>query len=321
MSVKFQDYYKTLGVERTASQTEITKGFRKLARKYHPDINKTQAGEKKFKQINEAYEVLSDEGNRKKYDSLGANWKNGQNFQPPPGFEGFNFGQNGGGGFNMNDLGGGFSDFFSAMFGGGDPRSQFQQGMGGNGHGMRQPRKGEDVKADLSITLDDAYHNRKKEITLKTRNPDGSIESQKYQVKIPVGITSGKVIRLKGQGNKGSLGGPDGDLLLKIHIAPDSRFKIDGSKLITAIALAPWEAALGAKVKVPTLDGRITLSIPPGTSSGTKMRLREKGLPQATGKNGDIHVEIKIATPKKLSQQEKELFEQLQQASTFNPRN
>jgi len=316
MAMKFQDYYEVLGVKRDASQKEIQRAYRKLARKYHPDVNKDASGGEKFKQITEAYEVLKHPENRKKYDSLGANWKGGQDFKPPPGFEGMRFDMGGGGqGFNFSS--GEFSSFFETFFGRGDGVSGFGgspfQGQAGMG-----ARAGQTQTAALTISLEDAYHGATKQVTLQ----DSRGSSKTYQVKIPAGTTSGSTIRLAGQGGRGGGQGPAGDLLLSVTIGPHGRFQVHGHNLHATVAVSPWEAALGAKVPVETLDGQVTLTVPAGAQSGQKMRLRQKGLPLRQGGDGrgDLLVHLKIVVPKQLSDREKELFETLAKESKFDPR-
>ena len=328
MSVQFQDYYETLGVTREATKEEIQKAYRKLARKYHPDVNKDPDAEDKFKEIGEAYEVLHDAEKRKRYDTLGSNWKAGQDFQPPPGWEDL-FGSfaNGGQGrtqtFTFGN-GGGFSDFFGMLFGDGPQAgAQFSSGdpfssMGGGAFGQARqsgPRKGRSHEAKITVSLSDAYNGAKKRITL------GGLGTEKsYEVTVPKGITDGASIRLSGQGEPGLNGGPAGDLMLRVNIAPDPRFRLKGRDLYSTLAIAPWEAALGAKVNVPTVDGTVSLNIPAGSESGKQLRLKGKGLSAKDGKSGDLLVEVKIAVPKTLSTKEKELFEELKKESSFNPR-
>jgi curved DNA-binding protein len=327
MSVKFKDYYEVLGVDRKASQDQIKRAYRKLAQKYHPDVNKTPEAERKIKEINEAYEVLKDPDKREKYDQFGADYKNGQEFRPPPGFEGFNF-EFGGpeGGFRMGSGGGGFSDFFEMLFGqarrggrGAGGGSPFDEAM----HGARQrragPRKGPDATAEVTVTLEDVYHGSSREIALQV---DGQV--RRLNVKIPPGVTDGSVIRLAGQGGHGQAGGEAGDLLLTVRIAAHPRYEVTGSDLTCDLKLAPWEAALGEKIDVPTLDGDVTLTIPPGAQSGQKLRLRHRGLPKrgqhGDGQRGDLYVRLMIVVPKTLSDEERKLFEKLKQVSPFNPR-
>ena len=330
MSVKFKDYYEILGVSRTASADDIKKAYRKLARKYHPDINKATGAEARFKEIGEANEVLSDPEKRSRYDQLGSNWQAGQDFRPPPGYENMHFefqGAPGGGGrgFNPQDMGQ-FSDFFESLFGGqgfsgGRPGPRFD--MWNNGE--TESPSGQDQEVAITITLDEAYHGATKSLRLQTSQPDprGRVQAQTktYQVKIPAGITEGARIRLAGQGGTDVRGGPAGDLYLRIHIAPHPTFKVDGYDLEVELPLAPWEAALGSKVTIPTLDGPASLAIPPGTESGQHMRLRGKGLRQGKGlEPGDLMVAIRIVVPKKMSARERELFEELAKVSSFKPR-
>lgn len=323
MGVKFQDYYETLGVSRAATPEEIKRAYRKLARQYHPDVNKgDKNAEQKFKEVNEAYEVLSDSEKRKKYDALGSNWKAGQEFTPPPGFENirFEFGGPGDGrgfGFGAGD----FSDFFEMFFGG---RAARGFGVGerefGFGAGTRmRPQPGRTFETDVVITLEEAYHGVAKQLTM--RDPDTNA-SKTYQVKIPPGTTEGSIIRLAGQGGKGTGEAPPGDLLLRVKVAPDPRFEVDGHHLRATLRVSPWEAALGSKVPLPTLEGEVNLTIPAGAQSGQMMRLKGKGLPLrgGAGRRGDLFVQLKIVVPKDLSDQERELFEALARASKFNPR-
>ena len=330
MSVRFKDYYEILGVSRTASAEEIKKAYRKLARKYHPDVNKAPGAEARFKEIGEANEVLSDPQKRARYDQLGSNWQAGQEFNPPPGFENMHFefhGAPGGGrGFRPQDMGG-FSDFFEAIFGsqmGGAP-------FGGQSSGSRFGRweeeepAGRDQEASLTITLEEAYHGATKSIQLQVTEPDarGRIQprSRTYQVKIPRGITNAARIRLAGQGSASPRGGSAGDLYLRIEIAPHPVFRVDGHDLEVTLPISPWEAALGARVTIPTLEGNASLTLPAGTESGQKLRLRGKGLGQGKGlEPGDLIVQVQIVVPKKMSPREKELFEELAKVSGFKPR-
>lgn len=343
MSLKYQDYYEVLGVSRTASQDEIRKAFRKLARKYHPDINKEKGAEDKFKILNEAYEVLEDPEKRKKYDALGANWKMGDEFQAPPGWENvrFNFGGGNGGVNSGGDFEfGGFSDFFEALFGGAATKGGMQGqraaesifgGMGGFGSGQATSRhqegrshEGRAQRADLTISLEDAYRGASRTITLTRQEKDskGNITAipKSYQVKIPPGTTEGAAIRLAGQGEPGIGGAKPGDLLLQVHIAPHPRFKVSGYDIETNLPIAPWEASLGAEIDFPLIDGRVKLKVPPGSQSASKLRLKGKGLPKKGGVAGDLLVELQISVPKQLSSGERELMERLAQVSNFNPR-
>jgi curved DNA-binding protein len=323
MSVQFKDYYETLGVARGASQEEIKKAYRKAARKYHPDVNKNPGAENKFKEAAEAYEVLGDAEKRKKYDELGANWKQGQEFRPPPGWENVHFESQGRpesmGGFSQEDLGG-FSDFFASMFGGAGGGGEFHTAnFGGMGGRMGRRRRGEDHEADVKISLEDAYHGAKKSISLQTAEVDeqGRVQrhTRTYDVKIPAGTTAGSRIRLAGQGGEGIGDGPTGDLYLRATIEPHEVFRVNGHDLEVDLQVTPWEAALGAKVTVPTLDGNASITIPPGTQSGKKIRLRGKGL-----RGADLYAIVKIMVPDELTHKEKELFAELAKHSKFNPR-
>lgn len=313
MAVKFQDYYETLGVGRSASQDEIQKAYRKLARKYHPDVSKEEGAEDKFKQISEAYEVLKDPDKRKKYDALGANWKAGQDFQPPPGWENVQFSTGGFGGGATD-----FSDFFSQIFGGG-----FGGGMGGfqtgaRGHALR--RRGEDYEVGIDVSLYEVHTGAGKRIEFDVREPDGRVERKSLTVTIPMGVKSGSKIRLAGQGGPGVGGGPPGDLFLRVRIRPDSRFEPEGYNLRSTLKLTPWEAALGAEVNIPTMEGSVKMKVPAGIQSGQTLRLKGKGLNRKHGEPGDLLVSVQIAVPKELTEKEKELFEQLASESRFDPR-
>jgi len=319
--VKFKDYYETLGVDRKASAEEIQKAYRKLARKFHPDVNKTKEAEDRFKEINEANEVLSDPEKRKRYDALGANWKAGQDFRPPPGWGGngggfqFNFGE-GGAGFT------GFSDFFDAMFGNaGVGGGAFGgSGFGGSRFGGAGPfggtagtgfRRGtpQASEAQLTITFEDAFHGTTKAI--QVQDPSG--RARTLQVKIPVGTNDGGTIRLPGKQG-------EGDLYLKISLASHPRYSVSGNDLVVKLPVTPWEAALGAKVDLVLPDGTIKLSVPPGAQSGSKLRVKGRGFAGAKAVRGDALAEIKIVVPASLSADERKGFEELAALSRFNPR-
>nr|HID59457.1 J domain-containing protein [Desulfobacterales bacterium] len=326
MGVKFQDYYEILGVPRNASQEEIQAAYRKLARKYHPDINKEKDAEERFKQINEAYEVLKDPEKRKRYDSLGANWRAGQDFTPPPGWEDVRFefhtGPGGAPGMSGFDFGG-FSDFFEALFGG--KKRGFSPGGGwASPEGSGWSKRGEDHEAEITISLGDAYHGAYKQVSLETLEPDheGRVtrRARNLEVRIPPGITDGARLRLKGQGGPGIGGGEAGDLFLRVRILPHPTFKVNGHDLEVKIPVAPWEAALGGKVEVPTLDGSVKMSLPAGTQGGQRLRIQGKGMPKRGGGRGDLYVEVQIAIPKRLNKKERKLFEELAKVSSFNPR-
>jgi curved DNA-binding protein len=331
MSVKYKDYYKLLGVTKTASQDELSKAFKKMARKYHPDLNPNDKdAETKFKEINEAYEVLKDPEKRKLYDSLGHNWQEGMNFQPPPGYGGggarFEFRSGGPEGFDI----GGFSDFFETLFGGGGPRMGRRPGGRGYtqedlfGGGQAEFRsKGQDVEAELELTIEEAYRGGGKSITLteQVRDFRGMVSprTKSLQVSIPPGVTEGAKIRLAGQGGPGSGGGQPGDLFLKVRLAPHPHFIVEGKNLIHDLALAPWEAVLGAKVKVETIEGAVEMTIPAGVSCGQKLRMAGKGLGRGESR-GDQLVRIVIKVPKVMSDRERELWIELANTSPFTPR-
>jgi curved DNA-binding protein len=326
VAVKYQDYYETLGVSRTASQDEIQKAYRRLARTYHPDVNKGDAAEDKFKQLGEAYEVLKDPEKRRRYDTLGANWQAGQDFRPPPGWD-FGSGSNTGSGqsfrFDFGDLGGGgggFSDFFDSLFGGAGSR---RGGFGGTGFPGAGPQTrgggrsaggaGQDVEAEVTISLDDAYRGGRSMLTLQT--PQGS--SRRLEVTIPRGVTDGKRLRLKGQGNQGP--GGRGDLYITIRISENGRFRIKGKDLEVDVPVTPWEAALGAEIEVPTVEGHAKVKIPAGIGGNQRIRIRGKGLGISTDR-GDLYAAIRVEVPKQLSAKERELFQELSDLSQFDPR-
>ncbi|MFZ5428112.1 MAG: DnaJ C-terminal domain-containing protein [Thermodesulfobacteriota bacterium] len=319
--MEYKDYYKLLGVSKSASQEDISKAFKKLARQCHPDLNPGDcAAETKFKDINEAYEVLRDPEKRKLYDQLGPNWQHGQNFQPPPGYENMRYHFSGGGG--GQHFGGDFSDFFQTIFGGagGFGPGGFTSGRGGY---QRRPSRGQDVEAGLELTLEEAYHGGSKAITLQEEAtaPDGRpyLKPKTLSVNIPAGVRDGAKIRLAGQGSQGFGGGQAGDLYLKVMIRPHSRFKLEDVNVLVDVPLAPWEAALGATVRVPTLDGEVDLTIPPGIGSGRKMRIRGKGLNGKAGR-GDQLVRVMIQVPRQVSDKARSLWEELAKESDYNPR-
>jgi curved DNA-binding protein len=319
MAVKFQDYYETLGVGRNASEDEIKKAYRKLARKYHPDVNKDKEAEEKFKQVNEAHEVLKDPEKRKLYDQLGPDWQAGQDFKPPPGWENVHFEFSNDAQAEAFNFGGGFSDFFETLFGG-----RMAGGSRTTGRHTTWLMRGQDHEAEVAISLEDGYHGATRTITLQGHEIDGQGQLrptvQNLQVKIPPGVTDGTRIRLNGKGGEGMGGGPSGDLYLRVKLEPHPRFQVDGHDLQIDVPLAPWEAALGATVEVDTLDGTVNLKIPPGSQSGQKLRLRGKGLPRNGDRQGDLHARVKIVVPKELDTKEKELYAKMAEVSNFNPR-
>ncbi|MEO6871676.1 MAG: DnaJ C-terminal domain-containing protein [Chthoniobacterales bacterium] len=322
MAVQFRDYYETLGVAKTATADEVKSAFRKLARKHHPDVAKPKAkaaAEEKFKQINEAYEVLSDPEKRSKYDQLGADWNQpGGGFQPPPGWSqgagpdgGFRRAGGGNGGVEFEFGGTGFSDFFEAFFGGGRGESAFGGGSGFSRRGATVER-GQDVEADIMVTLEEALNGSKRQVSLRR---GGSEKTESYQVKIPRGVHEGQRIRLAGQGEAGAGGGKSGDLFLRVRLARHPDFSVEGNDLIFEAALEPWQAVLGTQLEVPTLEGTRRLKIPPGTQAGQRFRLRERGLPTAGGARGDLYVAAQITIPKQVSDADRKLWEQLAHSS------
>ena len=326
MPVQYRDYYEILGVPRTAGDGEIKKAFRKLAREYHPDVAKDKKkAEERFKEINEAYEVLGDPAKRKKYDELGANWKSGADFRPPPGWEGFAGGQafrgRGGGGqeFEFQFGGTGFSDFFEQLFG-----SRMRGGGGGFGRAAdftddELAERGRDIEGDILVTLEEAMRGSVR--TVNVRHTVGrSVKTETHQVKIPPGVTEGQKLRVAGRGEVGSGGGAAGDLYLRVRLARHPDFEVEEHNLIYEAELAPWEAVLGAKLSVPALDGRVNIKIPPGTQNGQKLRLRGRGLPGRDGTRGDLIIVTRVAMPARITEGEKKLWEQLARESKFNPR-
>src|SRR5436309_872537 len=310
MAVQFRDYYETLGVSKTASEDEIRSAFRKLARKYHPDVAKDKkTAEEKFKQINEAYEVLSDPEKRRKYDQLGENWNQPGGFQPPPRWGGgqpggFRWGSGENGGVEFEFGGTGFSDFFEAFFGGGRGRSAF----GGFGQRGVTAERGNDVEADIMVTLEEALHGSTRQVSLRRA---GSKKTETYQVKIPRGVREGQRIRLAGQGEASERGGKSGDLFLRVRLARHPDFSVEGSDLVHEVKIAPWQAVLGDQLIVPTLEGNARLKLPSGTQGGQRFRLRERGLPGVSGQRGELYVVVQIALPKKLTESEREIWKQL----------
>jgi curved DNA-binding protein len=314
----YKDYYSILGVDKNADAKKIKKEYRKQARKYHPDVNHNDAAsEKRFKDIGEAYEVLKDPEKRKAYDQHGSNWKNGpqqqrqqQQYRQP--------GQtSGGGGFDFggDSSGGEYSDFFESMFGGGR--------RGGGGGGGRSPfqQKGEDVDASISIPLEDAYHGSSRTITFSTpvASANGQMENKKrtLNVKVPKGIKNGGKIRLKGQGSPGHNGGAAGDMYIRFDIDKHRLYDVEGIDVFLTLPIAPWEAALGAKVNVPTPAGTIKMNIPEGANSGKKMKLKGKGIPAK--KVGDLFVELQIVLPPAESDKARDVYKEMQELN-FNPR-
>lgn len=306
--MEYKDYYKILGVERTATQDEIKRAYKKLARKYHPDVSKENNAETRFKEVNEAYHVLRDKEKRKAYDQLGTQWKQGQEFHPPPGWE-TRFQE----GFGAEDLGG-FSDFFAEIF-------------GSRPGGFRYERRdfhmrGEDLHAGIEISLEEAYHGGTRTLSLQTPEINGQSRVRQHtrqlNVQIPRGVCEGQHIRLASQGGPGTGGGPSGDLFLQVVFAPHPLFHADGRDIFLELPITPWEAALGTRLKVPTLGGKVELTIPAGSQSGRKLRLRERGLP---GKpSGNQYIILRIETPAANNDKARELYRKMAETMPFNPR-
>jgi curved DNA-binding protein len=320
--MEYQDYYKTLNVPRNASADEIKKAYRRLARKYHPDVSKEKDAETKFKQVQEAYEVLKDPEKRAAYDQLGSNWRAGQEFRPPPGWGGgfeFRGGPRAAGGFDSD-----FSDFFSTLFGEGGVFGGGAGPFGGAGPSARRrsPRKGRDHHARIDIELEEAFAGgtRTFELQRPELTDEGTLTVRKHTVKvtIPPGITDGQQLRLAGQGEESPGGGPAGDLYLEVHIRPHKRFRLDGRDVTVTVPVAPWEAALGATVPVPTLGGPVQMRIPPGAQSGQKLRLRGRGLPG--NPPGDEFVQLKVVLPPADTPKARALYEQMKRELPFDAR-
>lgn len=343
-----RDYYEILGVSRTASENDIKKAYRKLARKFHPDLNPSdKAAEERFKEIQEANEVLSNPENRKKYDKYGENWRFAEQYeaaeaarqaqgQAPPNWE--NFRASGGaqaGGFDFNDFSGfqsgaGGFDFFGDLF-----------NRGGRA-GTRQPTRGRDVEATLELSLEEAHRGGRHSLQLQTadvcptcqgtgvvnenqicptcRGTGQVLKARTIEVNIPPGVRDGSTLRLAGQGGAGAGNVPPGDLYLHIRLRPHPAFAVNGDDLETELPISPWEAVLGAKVQVPTIEGFVEMTVPPNAQTGAKLRLRGRGLNKRGGGRGDEYVRLKIVTPRTVSDEEKRIFEELQKASNFNPR-
>lgn len=326
MGLDFKDYYAILGVPRDATDEDIKRAFRKLARQHHPDVARDKrTGEEKFKEINEAYEVLGNPDRRRKYDALGAGWDRTGDSAPPPGRrrraggpvppEEFHFG------------GTGFSDFFERFFG--QRAGGFGQHFGGfteeedggfaeaAGHG----RPGENLEGDILVTIEEAMRGSVRTVSLRRRRRGSDeIEAQEFKVRIPAGVQDGQVIRVPGKGGEGLGGGPAGHLYLHVRLAAHPDFRASGADLYHDLDLAPWEAVLGTEVPVPSPDGIVTVRIPPGTGAGQRLRVRGRGLPQAGGERGDLYVVVNLELPRSVSGEERALWEQLRHVSDFNPR-
>jgi curved DNA-binding protein len=319
-ATKFKNYYDVLGVAKDASADEIKKAFRKLAHLYHPDVAKDKVtGEKKFKEINEAYEVLGEAEKRQQYDQLGADWKQTQR-QPPPSTGGFGGGRQGAAEVHFD--GTGFSDFFEQYFGGRRRApSGFSQtwssGTGDEAVAMR----GQDIEGDILVTLDEIMHGSTRTVQLQRIDPgSGQSTTQTLQVKIPPGVRETQLIRLAGKGQEGFGGGEPGNLYLRVKLAQHPDFRVRGADLTYDLELAPWEAVLGTTVDIPTLEGKVSLKIPAATRAGRQLRLRGKGLPAKNGTRGDLYAVVSIQVPIQPTPEERKLWEQLAKKSKFNPR-
>jgi curved DNA-binding protein len=305
--MEYKDYYKILDVSRTATADEIKRSYRKLARKYHPDVSKETNAEEHFKEVQEAYEVLKDPKKREAYDQLGSQWKSGQEFRPPPNWQGFAGFE--GAPFSEENLGD-FSDFFASIFG---------RGQGGGFHraARRGPvqHRGHDEHAKMTITLEEAFHGGQK--TIQLQMPHEGLRTLKMT--IPAGVVSGQQLRLAKQGGPGINGGPQGDLYLEIDIQPHRLYTLQGRDVYLTLPITPWEAALGAKIAVPTLAGSVEMKIAPGAAAGQKLRLKERGLP---GKphSGDQYVLLQIAAPPAATAADRALYEKMAKEMPFNPR-
>jgi curved DNA-binding protein len=304
--MQFKDYYETLGVPRTATQDEIKQAYRKLARKYHPDVSKEPDAETRFKEVGEAYKVLKEADTRAAYDRVGSEWKSGQEFQPPPDWDsGFEF--------SGRDFGDGaeFSDFFETLF-----------GRAARAHGRQAHAQGEDHHAKVQIDLQDAYQGAQRSIALSVPVVDAqgrvSTAERTLNVNIPQGIRAGQHLRLAGQGGPGFGNGGAGDLYLEIEFRPDPIFRVDGRDVYVDLPLAPWEAALGTTLTAPTPAGRVQLTVPAGSAAGRKLRLKGKGIPGSPA--GDLYAVLAIVLPPAGDEAVNKAYRSLQQASQFNPR-
>jgi curved DNA-binding protein len=311
MAAKFRDYYQTLGVAKTATHDEIRSAFRKLARQYHPDVAKDKkAAEEKFKEVNEAYEVLGDEEKRKKYDAYGENWQHAGEGGPQrggaQGYPGGASGYPGGEGVEFEFGGTGFSDFFEQMFGSRQGRA-YSRGAGGFGFDAG-PARGQDVEADIMVTLEEALHGSTRPISFRRAD---SRQTETYTVKVPRGVREGQRIRLSGVGGKGSAGGPPGDLFLRVKLQKHPDFHVEGSNLFHDLEIPAYQVVLGAEVTVPTLEGRARLKLPPGSQAGQRFRLAGKGMPEKGGERGDLYVVLTPTLPRQVSPEERELWEKL----------
>jgi len=328
MPAEFKDYYRVLGVSPQATDEEIKKAFRTQARKYHPDVAKDKkTAEEKFKEINEANEVLSHPDSRRKYDQLGANWKTGGESRPPTGRAGGRSAGRGAGGdeYDFQFEGTGFSDFFEQFFGGRGGRSRgaspFDPNGAADGTEPQESLRGQDMRGDILITLDEVLKGAMRAISVRRTNArTGQEETETYQVRIPAGVKAGQSIRVPGKGGNGLGGGSAGDIFLNVRYAQHPDWQARGTDLVGHLELALWEAVLGTTVTVKTLEGSVSLKVPAGTQQGHQLRVRGKGLPAGAGKRGDLYVGVSIQVPLRISKDEEHLWKQLASLSTFNPR-
>ncbi len=302
--MQFKDYYEVMGLARDASQDDIKRAYRRLARKYHPDVSKEKDAELHFKEVGEAYEVLKDPEKRAAYDRLGSSYRDGQEFRPPPDWD-FEFS----GSTQGHEA---FSDFFEQLFG----------GLGGRARGPRMARSGANATAEVRVTLEEAFAGASRSLSLQTATygPDGRPRpsTKQLNVKIPAGVKDGQQIRLTGQGEPGHGGGRPGDLLLTVRIVPHHLYKVEGRDIFLDLPIAPWEAALGAKVRIPTLAGKVDLQIPRGSQSGRELRLKGKGLPGTPP--GDQHVVLRVVVPEPANAADEALYEQMARQMPIDPR-
>jgi len=311
--MEFKDYYQVLGVERAASEEAIKKAFRRLARKHHPDVSKAADAQARMQELNEAYEVLRDKEKRAAYDQVGQGWQGGQEFRPPPGWDA---------GYEFSGVPGGFADgdhsaFFEALFG-----AARRGGARGRAAHDTHTLRGQDHHAKIRVPLEDAFHGATRELALHSPVLDDSgqvtLRERKLQVAIPKGIRAGQQIRLAGQGSPGFGGGPMGDLFLEIEFAPHPLYRVDGRDLYLTLPVAPWEAALGAAVRVPTPDGAVEMNVPAGSQTGRRLRLRGRGIPGSTP--GDFYVVLELVLPSADSDKARALYRQMAQELGFDPR-
>ena len=315
--MEYKDYYKLMGVKRDATQDEIKRAYRKLARKYHPDVSKEANAEAKFKELGEAYEVLKDPQKRAAYDQLGSQWKAGQEFRPPPDWErGFEFRDFGGARPGAGAGAGDFSDFFESLFGGAARRPS-------GSRGTREFRvRGEDHHARVVIDLADSYRGATRSITLQIPETDArgrvGTRPRTLSVRIPKGIRQGQQIRLAGQGGAGFGGGEAGDLYLEVEFSPNARYRVEGADVYLDVPVAPWEAALGATIEVPTPAGAVDLKVPPNSQTGKKLRLKGRGIPAR--EPGDLYVVLQVVLPPADTAQRRAFYERMREEFAFHPR-